>query len=139
MNKLYFGDNLEILREYIDDASVDLVYLDPPFNSDARYNVLFQSPKDAQASAQAEAFRDTWLWGEEAEWSLKEIMRIGGTTARLIDALHSALQQSDMMAYLVMAERFLRRSIQSSWGFWRAFQKLATFGQRASGRFGLSF
>jgi site-specific DNA-methyltransferase (adenine-specific) len=102
MNKLYFGDNLEILREYIDDASVDLVYLDPPFNSDARYNVLFQGPKEAQASAQAEAFRDTWLWGEEAEWSLKEIMRIGGTTARLIDALHSALQQSDMMAYLVM-------------------------------------
>jgi site-specific DNA-methyltransferase (adenine-specific) len=47
MNKLYFGDNLEILREYIDDESVDLIYLDPPFNSDARYNVLFQSPKDA--------------------------------------------------------------------------------------------
>ncbi len=103
MNKLYFGDNLDILRgDLIPDRSVDLIYLDPPFNSQAQYNVLFQSPIDAAASAQAGAFRDTWAWGEEAEWCFKEAMKIGGGTARFIDALRAALHESDMMAYLVM-------------------------------------
>src|SRR5207253_8706336 len=102
VNKLYFGDNLEVLQRYVPDDSIDLIYLDPPFNSQARYNVLFQSPEDDHASAQAEAFRDTWIWGEESEWCLKEIMKIGGDTARIIEALHSALRNSDMMAYLVM-------------------------------------
>jgi site-specific DNA-methyltransferase (adenine-specific) len=102
MNKLYFGDNLDVLREYVPDESVDLIYLDPPFNSQAQYNVLFQSPQDAAASAQAGAFRDTWTWGEEAEWSYKEIMRLGRDSARIVDALRSALRESDMMAYLAM-------------------------------------
>ena len=101
-NKLYFGDNLDILREYIADESVDLIYLDPPFNSQAQYNVLFQTPDNLKAAAQAEAFRDSWTWGEEANWSYQEIMKIGGSTARFIEALRSALGQSDMMAYLVM-------------------------------------
>jgi adenine specific DNA methylase Mod len=102
MNKLYFGDNLDVLREYVDDESVDLIYLDPPFNSQAQYNVLFRSPHEEAATAQAQAFRDTWMWGEEAEWAFKEIMKNGGSTARFIDALRSALKDSDMMAYLVM-------------------------------------
>lgn len=102
MNTLYFGDNLDILREYVEDESVDLVYLDPPFNSQAQYNVLFQSPQEAAAAAQAEAFLDAWTWGEEANWAYSEIMRIGGPVARFIEALRSALGQSDMMAYLVM-------------------------------------
>jgi adenine specific DNA methylase Mod len=68
MNKLYFGDNLDVLRECVADDSVDLIYLDPPFNSQAQYNVLFQSPKADAESAQAQAFRDTWIWGDEAEW-----------------------------------------------------------------------
>jgi site-specific DNA-methyltransferase (adenine-specific) len=101
-NKLYFGDNLDVLREYVPDESVDLIYLDPPFNSQAHYNVLFQSPKDDRESAQAQAFRDTWTWGDEAEWAYKEVMKAGGGTARLIDALRSALKESNMMAYLVM-------------------------------------
>ncbi len=101
-NKLYFGDNLDVLREYVPDESVDLVYLDPPFNSQAQYNVLFDTPKDDSSSAQAGAFRDTWTWGPDAEWSYKEVMRAGGATARFIDALRSALKESDMMAYLVM-------------------------------------
>lgn len=102
MNKLYFGDNLEILRStQIPDRSVDLVYLDPPFNSQAQYNVLFRSPRDNR-SAQAGAFLDTWSWGDEAEWAFNEIMKNGGGTARFIDALRTALQDSDMMAYLVM-------------------------------------
>lgn len=102
MNKLFFGDNLEILREYVDDRSVDLIYLDPPFNSKLQYNVLFQTPRSNEASAQAGAFRDTWMWGEDAEWSYREVMKIGGGTARFIEALRSALGESDMMAYLVM-------------------------------------
>jgi adenine specific DNA methylase Mod len=62
MNKLYFGDNLDMLREKIKDESVDLVYLDPPFKSNANYNVLFK-PGGVVSEAQAEAFRDTWEWG----------------------------------------------------------------------------
>ena len=101
-NKLYFGDNLDILREYIPDESVDLVYLDPPFNSQLQYNVLFKTPTGDGAGAQAGAFLDTWRWSDEAEWSFLEIMRLGGGTAQFIDALRSALGESDMMAYLVM-------------------------------------
>jgi site-specific DNA-methyltransferase (adenine-specific) len=102
VNKLFFGDNLDVLREYVADESVNLIYLDPPFNSQVHYNVLFQSPKEDVASAQAQAFRDTWSWGEESEWSMREIMAQGGGVARIIDALHAALGDSDMMAYLAM-------------------------------------
>jgi adenine specific DNA methylase Mod len=101
-NKLFFGDNLDILREYIPDESVDLIYLDPPFNSDANYNLLFKTPDSEVAAAQAEAFRDTWTWGEEANWAYREIMSSGGAVARFVEALRSALGESDMMAYLVM-------------------------------------
>jgi len=65
-NALYFGDNLEVLRESIKDESVDLIYLDPPFNSNATYNVLFKTPKGHQSEAQIEAFDDTWHWGPHA-------------------------------------------------------------------------
>lgn len=101
-NTLYFGDNLDILREYIADGSVDLVYLDPPFNSQIQYNLLFDRPQDDQESAQAGAFRDTWLWGDEAEAAYREVMKTGGSTARFIDALRSALRESNLMAYLAM-------------------------------------
>jgi len=67
INKLYFGDNLDVLREKVKDESVDLVYLDPPFNSAANYNVLFRAPSGEESDAQAEAFRDTWeLQGRHA-------------------------------------------------------------------------
>lgn len=104
MNKLFFGDNLAVLRnDDVKPGSVDLVYLDPPFNSDARYNVLFQTPESERAGAQAEAFRDTWTWAEEANTAFDEIHhKVRGSTARFVDALHSALGESDMMAYLVM-------------------------------------
>lgn len=115
MNKLWFGDNLTILREEVADESVDLVYLDPPFNSQANYNVLFRTPEDDAASAQVEAFRDTWTWGAEAEWAYEEIMRTGGGVTSIVHALRSALGESDMMAYLVMmAQRLheLRRVLK---------------------------
>lgn len=103
MSKLYFGDNLTVLREHVRSQSVDFVYLDPPFNSQARYNVLFKSPREDAASAQAAAFVDFWSWGEEAEAAYHEILtQIGGSTATIVQALRGALGESDMMAYLVM-------------------------------------
>jgi len=73
-NKLYFGDNLKILRDYVADASVDLIYLDPPFNSSATYNVLFKEKSGEESAAQIMAFEDTWQWGLEPEAVYKEIV-----------------------------------------------------------------
>ena len=70
VNKLYFGDNLDVLREKVKDETVDLVYLDPPFNSDANYNVLFKAAGGHASGAQAEAFRDTW---DSGGWSPRRL------------------------------------------------------------------
>jgi len=109
LNALYFGDNLDVLRESIKDESVDLVYLDPPFNSNATYNVLFKTPKGHQSDAQIEAFDDTWHWGEHAEAAFTDLMQQSNTdVAEVIRALRSVLGENDMMAYLaMMAIRFL--------------------------------
>ena len=80
-NHLYYGDNLYVLREHIADESVDLIYLDPPFNSQANYNVLFRSPKGEQSQAQIEAFEDTWSWNDSAERAFDEVMQSGNTDA----------------------------------------------------------
>ena len=102
-NALYYGDNLQVLREHIADESVDLVYLDPPFNSNATYNVLFRSPKGRQAEAQIEAFEDTWHWGEHAEQAFDEVMQSGRTdAAEMLRAMRGVLRENDMMAYLAM-------------------------------------
>ncbi len=102
-NKLYFGDNLKILREYVADASVDLVYLDPPFNSNATYNVLFKEKTGEESAAQIMAFEDTWQWSIEAEAVYKELVTSGPRKlADLIQALLAFLGRNDMMAYLVM-------------------------------------
>ena len=76
-NKLYFGDNLKILRDYDPDASVDLIYLDPPFNSGATYNVLFKEKSGEESAAQITAFEDTWQWSQEAEAVYREIVERG--------------------------------------------------------------
>ncbi len=102
-NALYYGDNLEVLRREIGDGSVDLVYLDPPFNSQANYNVLFKSPAGKAADAQIEAFEDTWHWGEEAERAFAEVLASPATqAAELLRAMRSFLGENDMMAYLAM-------------------------------------
>jgi site-specific DNA-methyltransferase (adenine-specific) len=102
-NRLFFGDNLEILREQVADESVDLIYLDPPFNSSANYNVLFQEKGGEQSAAQITAFEDTWHWTQESETTFHETV----TTApervvNVIQAFRSFLGTSDMMAYLTM-------------------------------------
>lgn len=109
MNRLYFGDNLHVLREHIADASVDLVHLDPPFNSKRDYNLLFKTPKGHESDAQITAFEDSWHWGEQAEREYAEILRQSNTdVAELMPALRAFLGENDMMAYLVMmANRLL--------------------------------
>ncbi len=102
-NKLYFGDNLTILRENVQDESVDLIYLDPPFNSNATYNVLFGQHKGDEAGAQITAFEDTWHWGLEAEAAYRELVDTAPPKlVELVQALRAFLGQSDMMAYLCM-------------------------------------
>jgi len=116
-NLLYFGDNLEILRRYIKDESVDLIYLDPPFNSHANYNVLFKEKSGTRSAAQIHAFEDTWEWGIDAERTFDELARAGGKVAETLIAFRRFLGTNDMLAYLVMmAPRLveLRRVLRPS-------------------------
>lgn len=102
-NALFYGDNLDILRNYISDESVDLVYLDPPFNSNATYNVLFKAPGGESSQSQIEAFDDTWHWNESAEKAFDEVMSSGNSeAAEMLRAMRSFLKENDMMAYLAM-------------------------------------
>jgi site-specific DNA-methyltransferase (adenine-specific) len=103
MNQLYYGDNLNVLRDHIADESVDLIYLDPPFNSKRDYNLLFKSPKGQSSEAQIEAFEDTWHWNEQAEREYDEIVHGANTDlAQMIQALRSFLGENDMMAYRLL-------------------------------------
>ena len=108
-NKLYYGDNLDVLRQHIAAESVDLVYLDPPFNSKRDYNLLFKSPKGQQSKAQITAFEDSWHWGDQAEREFDELLRQQNTNvAELMRAFRSFLGENDMMAYVtMMANRLL--------------------------------
>ena len=102
-NKLYYGDNLQVLREHIADESVDLIYLDPPFNSKRDYNLLFKTPKGHESDASITAFEDTWHWGGQAQDEFREIEKQANTdVAEMMRALRGFLGQNDMMAYLVM-------------------------------------
>ncbi|MBA3386972.1 MAG: site-specific DNA-methyltransferase [Chthoniobacterales bacterium] len=109
VNQLYYGDNLQVLREHIADESVDLIYLDPPFNSKRDYNLLFKSPKGQASAAQIEAFEDTWHWNEQAEREFDELLHQPKTqVADMMRALRGFLGENDMMAYLtMMANRLL--------------------------------
>lgn len=102
-NTLFFGDNLHILREHIPAESVDLIYLDPPFNSKRDYNVYLSTPKGHKSDAQITAFDDTWHWGAQAEQEYSDLLRQPNTeVTELLSALRRFLKESDMMAYLVM-------------------------------------
>jgi hypothetical protein len=125
MNQLYFGDNLQVLREDIRDETVDLIYLDPPFNSKRDYNLLFKSPKGQQSEAQITAFEDSWHWGEQAEREFDELLRQPNTdVAEMMRALRSFLGENDMLAYLtMMANRLSATSTNSSGGPCRSWTR----------------
>jgi len=116
-NVLYYGDNLDILGRYVKDESVDLVYLDPPFNSNANYNILFKEQDGARAASQIRAFKDTWTWDEDDEAVFADLVTAGGKVADVVQAYRTFLGPCDMLAYLVMmAPRLveMRRVLKST-------------------------
>ncbi len=123
-NVLYYGDNLDILRRYIPDESVDLVYLDPPFNSDRAYNVIFKNEAGTNTDAQLVAFEDTWHWGPTAEKvyayltnTARHEGRVPDQVSTLIAALRKGIGENQMLAYIVeMTARLveLRRTLKST-------------------------
>lgn len=120
MNRLFYGDNLEVLRRDIADESVDLIYLDPPFNSRRAYNIIFKDRTGKQASSQIEAFEDTWTWTDETAHAFDELMSLPTVPLQLkatMQAFKSFMKLSDLMAYLtMMAIRLveLRRVLKES-------------------------
>lgn len=101
-NRLFYGDNYEVLQLHLRDESVDLIYLDPPFNSRQDYNVLFAEKDGSKSSSQIHAFEDTWEWNIDAERSYQHIVERGGQVADAMRAFRTFLGTSDMMAYLAM-------------------------------------
>lgn len=102
-NTLYYGDNLTILRDHIAGESVDLIYLDPPFNSARTYNVLFRHESGQASEAQVKAFDDTWHWGMEAEATFHQLVTTGpAPVSNMIAAMRQFVGDNQMMAYLVM-------------------------------------
>jgi DNA modification methylase len=101
-NLLYYGDNLDVMRLHIKDETIDLVYLDPPFNSNTNYNVLFAEKDGSQAASQIQAFSDTWTWNQESESVFEEIVMAGDRVADCLQAFRTFLGECDMLAYLVM-------------------------------------
>ena len=116
-NMLYYGDNLDVLRRYIRDETVDLVYLDPPFNSNQDYNVLFAEQDGSRSASQIKAFGDTWRWDQEAARQYQETVERGGKVSQVMQAFRTFLGDNDMLAYLSrMAPRLveLRRVLKST-------------------------
>jgi len=101
-NLLYYGDNLDVMRRHIKDETVDLVYLDPPFNSNANYNVLFAEKDGSKAASQIHAFTDTWTWNQESKSIFAEIVTAGGKVSDCLQAFRTFLGECDLLAYLVM-------------------------------------
>jgi adenine specific DNA methylase Mod len=101
-NTLYYGDNLDVLRRYVANESVDLVYLDPPFNSAQDYNVLFQEQDGSRSAAQIKAFDDTWKWNIASEAAYQDVVEGGGQISLAMQAFRTVLGENDMLAYLAM-------------------------------------
>lgn len=101
-NLLFYGDNLDVLRRHIKDETVDLIYLDPPFNSDQSYNVLFEAKDGTAAPAQIKAFEDTWHWDQAAAAEFDATVQAGGDVADALVAFQHLVGRNDMLAYLAM-------------------------------------
>jgi len=102
MGILYYGDNLDVMKRHISDQSVDLVYLDPPFNSNQNYNVLFKEQDGAKAASQILAFEDTWTWDSEDVAVYQEMVMRPGKLSELLQGFYTFLGPCNLMAYVVM-------------------------------------
>lgn len=101
-NTLFYGDNLDILRHYIEDETIDLIYIDPPFKKQKQFNILYKEPNGTLSEAQTIAYADAWFWDEVSERYYKEIVKTAPESlADTIIGLRKFLNESDMMAYLV--------------------------------------
>jgi len=108
-NTLYFGDNLPLLRQFIKDDSIDLIYLDPPFNSKSNYNVIFKTPENKEAASQITAFEDTWHWHTgETEYEFNQLIKGGGVIAEVMKGMELVVGKNDLLAYLTMMAIRLR-------------------------------
>ncbi len=108
-NTLFYGDNLAVMREYIADESVDLIYLDPPFNSNRNYNILYKDESGNESDAQITAFKDTWHWNiKSTEPEFRELAAIGDGLGRLMETLVDVMGRNQMTAYLVMMANRLK-------------------------------
>ena len=117
MGTLYYGDNLNILRRYLKDETVDLVYLDPPFNSAQNYNAFFHEKDGTDAASQIHAFEDTWHWDIETKKAYDAVTEQPGKVSDVMQAFYTFLGGNDMMAYLtMMSSRLveLRRVLKST-------------------------
>src|ERR1039457_5525338 len=117
MGTLYYGDNLDILQRYLKDETVDLVYLDPPFNSAQNYNAFFHEKDGTDAASQIQAFEDTWRWNQESQKVYEGLILQPGKVSEVMQAFHTFLGTNDMMAYLaMMAPRLveLRRVLKAT-------------------------
>src|SRR5438067_5263567 len=102
-NRLFYGNNLDILRRYIKDETVDLVYLDPPFKSNQDYNVLFAEQDGSRSAAQIKAFGDTWQWDQGAARAYQEVVEQGPEqVSKVMQAFRTFLGENDLLAYLAM-------------------------------------
>ena len=101
-NTLYYGDNLAVMRQHLAADTVDLVYLDPPFNSHAAYNVLFAEKNGSRSEAQLHAFKDSWAWDHVAAECYQDAVEAGGTVADAMISFRKLLGETPMMAYLAM-------------------------------------
>lgn len=125
LNKLYYGDNLDILRRKIKDDTVDLCYIDPPFNSKRNYNQIYNNI-GSEDRAQAQAFTDTWKWDDLANAGFSEILaneegRFQPKLVELIKGLHSVLREGSLLAYLISIARRvteIRRVLKPSGSFY---------------------
>src|SRR5438105_2051717 len=102
MGILYYGDNLDILRRYLKEDTVDLIYLDPPFNSAQNYNAFFVEKDGSSAASQIRAFEDTWRWNMESERAYADLITRPGKVSEVMQGFRTFLGCNDMMAYLAM-------------------------------------
>ena len=108
-NTLYYGDNLEILQLHIPDECIDLIYLDPPFNSSQDYNAFFKEKDGTKSADQIRAFKDTWEWNEVSALSYKRVVESSSSKiSNAMQAFRKFLGDNDMLAYLsMMAPRLI--------------------------------